>query len=223
MVALTQWIEEKQPDVVAGNRVWDFLGDTPGSVRQTAAQVADCDWEKGLVDYDWRRVPSLAQSGEGAKIAILRVDSVLDYRVNDKGHEGTKRDVESLIDDLDGNWLKNIFVKPVLDENDSILYFRVRDLNDIDDEYSGYDAVFVFSHGDLAGNAVMIVGGRPVYMSEEDWIREFREMGIDCKGVQGCINEKVVSGTYDSKDPATRLDNSMRQVRIFIMVELRKK
>ena len=64
MVALAQWIEEKEPGVVAENRVWSFLGDTPGSVRQTAVQVTECDWEKGVRLYDWRRAPSLAQREE---------------------------------------------------------------------------------------------------------------------------------------------------------------
>ena len=67
MVAAAQRIEAKDPDVVAENRVWSFLDESPDRVRQTAVQVADCDWEKGLVGYDWRRGPSLAQSGQVTK------------------------------------------------------------------------------------------------------------------------------------------------------------
>jgi hypothetical protein len=61
MVVLAQWIEEKEPDVVAENRVWDFLGDAPDRVRQTTVQVADCDREITVRLYDSRRGPSLAQ------------------------------------------------------------------------------------------------------------------------------------------------------------------
>ena len=44
MVAAAQRIEAKDPDVVAENRVWSFLDESPDRVRQTAVQVADCDW-----------------------------------------------------------------------------------------------------------------------------------------------------------------------------------
>ncbi|RLA20720.1 MAG: hypothetical protein DRQ56_02525, partial [Gammaproteobacteria bacterium] len=64
MVALAQWIEAKAPDVVAENRVWDFLGEPPNRVRRTLAQVADCDREITLVGYDSCRGVSLAQSGQ---------------------------------------------------------------------------------------------------------------------------------------------------------------
>ena len=60
MVALAQWIELQAPDVVAENRVWDFLGEPPNRVRQTPVQVADCDREKALIVYDSCRGPSLA-------------------------------------------------------------------------------------------------------------------------------------------------------------------
>lgn len=79
MVALSHRIEVKDPDVVAENRVWSFLGERPNRVRQTAMQVADCDREITLVDYDWRRGPSLAQSAKVSledlnKRAILSAD-----------------------------------------------------------------------------------------------------------------------------------------------------
>lgn len=67
MVALAQWIESQGPDVVAENRVWDFLGEPPNRVRRTLAQVADCDREITLVGYDSCRGVSLAQSEQGIR------------------------------------------------------------------------------------------------------------------------------------------------------------
>ena len=61
MVAAAQRIEAKDPDVVAENRVWDFLGESPNRVRRTPVQVADCDREITVRCYEWRRGPSLAQ------------------------------------------------------------------------------------------------------------------------------------------------------------------
>ena len=77
MVALAQWIEAKAPDVVAENRVWDFLGEPPNRVRRTLAQVADCDREITLVGYDSCRGVSLAQRDERARLPDESYD---DYR-----------------------------------------------------------------------------------------------------------------------------------------------
>ena len=90
MVALAQWIEEKEPDVVAENRVWDFLGESPNRVRRTPVQVADCDWEITVRCYDWRRGPSLAQSQQIANAFILQNPSAADLAAAAQRNAGSR-------------------------------------------------------------------------------------------------------------------------------------
>jgi hypothetical protein len=165
-------------------------------------------------NYYGDATPSLAQRREGAKIAIISIDASGNYVINERSAAFASQDVEALIDDLDGNPVKNLFITPTMDKNDSIVFVWEHDVNDlIGGKYSAYDAVFIVAHGDADNLIAMMYNGEKVYSTPPDWTKMFIKSGVQCKRVDGCLDGLKYSGNYNGDNSHLRNKNLMRQAK----------